>query len=88
MADIDVRLRQRCVIEFLNAEGETPIRIHERLKKVYGDVTVDVSTVRRWVRRCKEAEGQTPLTDEKRSGRPNLKLRDGSLSFSIGRSQV
>lgn len=70
MADIDVRLRQRCVIEFLNAEGETPIRIHERLKKVYGVVTVDVSTVRRWVRRCKEAEGQTPLTDEKRSGRP------------------
>ena len=26
-----------------------PIRIHERLKNVYGDATVDVSTVRRWV---------------------------------------
>ena len=51
--------RQRSVIEFLTAEGEMPIRIHERLKNVYGDTTVDVSTVRRWVRRCKEAEGQT-----------------------------
>lgn len=70
MADIDVRIRQRSVIEFLNAEGETPIRIHERLKNVYGDATVDVSTVRRWIRRCNETQGQTPLADEKRSGRP------------------
>ena len=51
-------VRQRSMIEFLTAEGEMPIRIHGRLKNVYGDATVDVSTVRRWVRRCKEAEGQ------------------------------
>ena len=62
MADIDVRIRQRSVIEFLTAEGEMPIRIHERLKNVYGDATVDVSTVRRWVCRCKEAEGQKMKT--------------------------
>ena len=37
-----------------------PIRTHERLKN--GDATVDVSTVRRWIRRCKEAEGLTSLT--------------------------
>ena len=36
------------MIEFLTAEGEMPIRIHERLKNVYGDTTVDVSTVGRW----------------------------------------
>ena len=59
MADIDVRIRQRSVIEFLTTEGEMPIRKHERLKSVYGDAAVDVSTVRRWVRRSKEAEGQT-----------------------------
>ena len=47
------------MIEFLTAVGEMPIRIHERLKDVYEDATVDVSTVRRWVRRCKEADGQT-----------------------------
>ena len=57
MADTDVRIRQRSVIEFLTAEGEMPIRVHKRLKNVYGDATVDVSTVRRWVRRCKEAQG-------------------------------
>ena len=33
------------MIEFLTAEGEMPIRIHERLKNVYGDATVEVSTV-------------------------------------------
>ena len=59
--NIDVRIRQRSVIEFLTSEGEIPIRIHERLKNVYEDATVDVSTVRGWVRRCKEAEGQTRL---------------------------
>ncbi|GJQ80241.1 hypothetical protein Trydic_g23814 [Trypoxylus dichotomus] len=56
MADVDVRIRQRSVIEFFNAEGETPIRIHERLKNKYGDATEDVSSVRRWVRRCNEVE--------------------------------
>ncbi|PSN47467.1 hypothetical protein C0J52_01962 [Blattella germanica] len=67
MADIDVCIRQRSVIEFLNADGESPIPIHERLKNVYGDATV---YVRQWVRRCNETEGQTTLADEKRSGRP------------------
>ena len=63
MTDIDVRIRQRSVIEFLTAEGEMTIRIHERLKNVYEDATVDISTVRQWVSRCKEAEGQTRLAD-------------------------
>ena len=41
-------VRQRSVIEFLFAEGEMPIRIHERLKNVYGDAAVDVRNFRRW----------------------------------------
>ena len=40
MADIDVRIRQRSAIEFMTAEGEMPIRIHETLKNVYGDATL------------------------------------------------
>ena len=79
MADIDVRIRQRSVVEFLTAEGEMPIRLHERLKNVYGDATVDVGTVRRWVRGCKEAEGQTRLTDETRSGRPATTVTPGNI---------
>ena len=54
-------VRQRSVIEFLTAEGEMPIRIHERLKNVYGDATVDVSTVRRWfvaVKKLKDKQGE------------------------------
>ena len=51
---------QRSVIEFLTAEGEMLILIHERLKNVYGDATVDVSTVRRWfvaVKKLKDKQG-------------------------------
>ena len=77
--NIDVRIRQRSVIEFLTSEGEMPICIHERLQNVYGDVTVDVSTVRRWVRRCKEAEGQTRLADETRSGRLATAVTPGNI---------
>ena len=60
MTDIEVRIRQRSVIEFLTAEGEMPIRIHERLKNVYGDATVDVSTVTRRfvpVKKLKDKQG-------------------------------
>ena len=56
-----------------------PIRIHERLRNVYGDATVDVSTIRRWVRRYKEAEGHTRLADETRSGRPATAVTPGNI---------
>ena len=78
MADIDVRIRQRSVTEFLTAEGGMPIRIYERLQNVYGDATVDVCTVRRWVRRCREAEKQTRLADETRSVRPATAVTPGN----------
>ena len=53
-------VRQRSVIEFFTTEGKMPIRIHERLKNVYGDATVGVSTVRRWfvsVKKLKDKQG-------------------------------
>ena len=41
------------------------------MQTVYGDQYVDVSTVRRWVRRFKDGElGQADLSDKTRSGRP------------------
>ena len=71
MTDKEVRLKQRYVIEFLNAEDETPIRIHKRFKYVYGDSTADVCTHRRWAHRCDEAEvGQSSMDDTKRTGHP------------------
>ena len=50
----DVRFKQRADIEFLTAEKVPPI--HRRMQAVYGDQCVDVSTVRRWVRRFKDGE--------------------------------
>ena len=49
----DVRFKQLAVIEFLTAQKVTPIEIHRRMQAVDGDLCVDVSTVRRWVRRLK-----------------------------------
>ena len=50
----DVRFKQRAVIEFLTAEKVPPIEIHRRMQAVYIDQYVDVSTVRRWVRRFED----------------------------------
>ena len=62
----DVRFKERAVIEFLNAEVP-PIENHRRMQAVYGDQSVDVTTLRRWVRRFKDGEmGQTDLSDKTR----------------------
>ena len=46
---------------------------------MYGDATVDVSIVRRWVRRCKEVEGQTSLDAETQSGRQATAVTPGNI---------
>lgn len=48
MASQDVRFKHRAVIEFLVAENVKlkPINIHRRLLVVYGNQTLDVSSVR------------------------------------------
>ena len=67
----DVRFKQRAVVEFLTAGKGPPIEIHRRMQAVYGDRCVDVSTVRRWVRRFKNGElGQADLSDKTQSGMP------------------
>jgi len=67
----DVRFKQRAVIEFLTVEKVPPIEIHRRMQAVCCDQCVDVSTVRRWVRRLKDGElGQAGLSDKTRNGRP------------------
>jgi len=66
----NVRFKERAVIDFLTAEKVPPIEIHRRMEAVFGDQCVDVSTVRRWVRRFKDGElGQADLSDKTRSGR-------------------
>ena len=72
-ADVEVRQKQRTVIEFLVAEGEIPINIHRRMKNVYGDDTIDYSNVKRWVNRLKDTGmvGKASVKDMPRSGRPS-----------------
>ena len=42
-----------------------------QMQAIYGELCVDVSTVRCWVRRFKDGElGQADLSDKTRSGRP------------------
>jgi hypothetical protein len=48
-SDMEVRMKQKCVIELVHAEKIAPNDIHRRLLNVYEDQTVGVSTVRRWV---------------------------------------
>ena len=48
-ADMDTGRKQRGAAQFLHVEKMAPIDIHQYLLNVYGDQTVDVSTVRQWV---------------------------------------
>lgn len=69
-SNMSQRIKQRAVIEFLTQENVTPIEIHRRLSAVYGDDTIDKSTVRRWVRKSRESDGRLDIKDRARSGRP------------------
>jgi len=64
--DTEVRMKQRCVTEFLHVEKIAPNDIHQHLLNVYGDQTVDVSTVRQWVARF--SSGGSNMTDKPHSG--------------------
>jgi len=61
----DVQFKERAVIEYLTAEKVPPFEIQRRMQAVYGDRCVDVSTIRRWVRRFKDGElgfkNKTPI---------------------------
>jgi hypothetical protein len=64
MAVTDISFRQSAVIEFLVKEGNLAEVIHERLRGVYGDDCMGVSTVRGWVKHFKD--GNTDIADQPR----------------------
>ena len=67
-SDIEVHMKQRRVIEFLHVEKIALNDIHRCLLNVYGDQTVDVSIVRRWVAHF--SSGDSDRKDKPCSGRP------------------
>ena len=85
---LEARQKQRAVIEFLVAEGETPLRIHKRLKNVYKDNTIDYSNVKRWVQRFKkstedhEEVGKVSIADKSRSGRPSTSVNPDNKNYA------
>ncbi|KAJ4445810.1 hypothetical protein ANN_12495, partial [Periplaneta americana] len=66
--DSDGSFRQRAVIKFLVKEEKSAAQINLRLQRVYGDVCMGASSVRRWVKHFED--GNTSIQDEPRSGRP------------------
>ena len=49
VSNMEVRMKQVYVTEFLHVEKMAAIVIHSCVLNIVGDHTVDVSTVRRWV---------------------------------------
>ena len=68
MADNDMSIRQRAVIEFLVKEEIPAAEIHQRLQRAYGSVCMGVSSVRRWVKHFKDANKS--IQYQPQSGRP------------------
>ena len=64
---MSTRLKQRAVTEFLSAENVTPVEIHRRLQAVYGENTVNRTTVNRWAIKFREYEpGRANNVDQTR----------------------
>ena len=65
---IDSTLKQRAVIEFLIKIGEVfPTKIHDKLRGVYQEETMAISSIRR----LRFRNGDDSASDKPRSGRPS-----------------
>jgi len=73
---MSTRLKQRAVSEFLSAGNVTTAEIHRRFQAVYGESTVNRTTVNCWAIKFRECEpGRANNVDQPRSGRP-VSLKD------------
>ncbi|XP_014773414.1 uncharacterized protein LOC106871457 [Octopus bimaculoides] len=69
---LELRSKQRAVIEFLVAEGDNPVNIHRRLQHVFEDNTLDYSNVCRFNRPLKDKKvGTVSVADKPHSGWPS-----------------
>ena len=66
-SDMEVRMKQKCVTEFLHAKTMAPTDI-QYLLNIYGEQTVDVSTVR-WGVVC-PSSGNSNVKDKPCTGWP------------------
>ena len=61
-SDMEVYMEQMCAIGFLHVEKMAFTDIHQSLLNVYGDQTVGVSTVRRWVVHFSSGDSDSRVT--------------------------
>jgi len=66
---MSTRLKRRAVTESVSAENVTPAEIHRRLQAVYGEDTVNITTVNRLAIKFREyVSGRANIVDQPRSG--------------------
>ena len=79
---MSTRSKQRAVTELLSAENVKPAEIHQCLQAVYGENTVNRTTVNRWAIKFRECEpGRANIVDQPRSGRHQKQIA-GRLEMS------
>jgi hypothetical protein len=83
-SDIEVSMKQRCVIEFSMRKKFALNDVHRRLLDVYGDQTVEVSTVRWCLARFSSRDSD--MKDKPRSGRPGTAVTPRNEGVSISSS--
>ena len=87
-APLDARQKQRAVIEFLVAEEDTSLKIHNQLKNVYKDNNIDYSNVKRWVQRFKKSTAnheemdKASIAEKPRSGRPSTSVNPDNKTYA------
>ena len=81
VSDMEVCVKQRCGIEFLHAAEIAPVAIHQCLLNVYGDQTLDVSTVGWWVMCFSNTDND--VKDKPHSGWPCTTQNEECLSQLI-----
>ena len=70
---------QRSYIKIETLRGKNPTEIHRALSEVCGELTVDRSTVSRWVHRFRV--GRMSIDDDPRPGRPRTSTDERSVKL-------
>ncbi|UYV73813.1 hypothetical protein LAZ67_11000992 [Cordylochernes scorpioides] len=74
-SNVNTRIRQRLVTEFLFKSGNiSATTIHSKLQPVYGNKTLDRSTIQRWVQLFQK--GDFDLHHKERPGKPSTVTTD------------
>ena len=87
-SDVEMYIMERCETEFLHAEKMAPIDndIHQLLLNIYGDQTVDMSTVRWWV--VHFSSDNSSMKDKLCSGQPCRFLQACRFQFIAGENAL